>query len=118
MDSFTRRYRLQLFEDKCMKPSVIIDVRSPQEFAVAHLEGALNIPHDQLPQRIDLMDKLDKSSPILVYCRSGVRSAIACSILARHGFTHVMNGGSMTTLLMNYRRAETNEPPEQVSPSI
>ena len=92
-----------------MKPSVIIDVRSPQEFATAHLEGAVNIPHDQLEHRIDSIVGLEKSSPVLVYCRSGVRSAIACSVLVQHGFTRVMNGGSMTTLLMNYKGATMSE---------
>jgi phage shock protein E len=93
-----------------MKPSLILDVRSSQEFSTGHLEGAVNIPHDQLQQRIDSIAGLEKTSPVLVYCRSGVRSAIACSILVQQGFTQVMNGGSMTTLLMNYKGTAATMP--------
>ena len=90
-----------------MKPSLILDVRSSQEFLTSHLEGAVNIPHDQLQEKINSLADLEKSSPVLVYCRSGVLSAIACSILVQQGFTQVMNGGAMTTLLMNYKGAAT-----------
>lgn len=85
-----------------MNPAHIIDVRSPQEFAAGHLKGALNIPLDQIQQRPEAVDGLEKSSEVLVYCRSGARSAVACSILAQQGFKRVLNGGSMATLLMNF----------------
>lgn len=86
-----------------MNQNVIIDVRSPQEFANGHLEGAHNIPLDQLPQTISSIEGLTKSSEILLYCQSGMRSAVACSILAQMGFEHARNGGSIATLLMNYK---------------
>lgn len=86
-----------------MNQNVIIDVRSPQEFANGHLEGAHNIPLDQLPQMINSIEGLTKSSEILLYCQSGMRSAVACSILAQMGFEHARNGGSIATLLMNYK---------------
>ena len=85
-----------------MSPAVIIDVRSPQEFAAGHLKGALNIPLDQIQQKPDVIADLEKSSEVLVYCKSGARSAVACSILAQQGFKRVLNGGSMATLLMNF----------------
>jgi len=85
-----------------MSPSFIIDVRSPQEFASGHLKAALNIPLDQIQQKIDAIDGLKKSSEVLVYCQSGARSAVACSILAQLGFSRVSNGGSLATLLMNF----------------
>ena len=85
-----------------MSPAVIIDVRSPQEFAAGHLKGALNIPLDQIQQKPDVIAGLEKSSEVLVYCKSGARSAVACSILAQQGFNRVLNGGSMATLLMNF----------------
>lgn len=85
-----------------MNPAHIIDVRSPQEFAAGHLKGALNIPLDQIQQKIDSVEGLEKSSEVLVYCLSGARSAAACSILAQQGFKRVLNGGSMATLLMNF----------------
>ena len=86
-----------------MNQNVIIDVRSPQEFANGHLEGAHNIPLDQLPQTINSIEGLTKSSEILLYCQSGMRSAVACSILSQMGFEHARNGGSIATLLMNYK---------------
>ena len=88
-----------------MNPPLIIDVRSPQEFAAGHLEGAVNIPYDQILQRIDSIEGLEKSSELLLYCQSGARSAVACSLLAQQGFKCVMNGGSLRTLLMNYKGA-------------
>lgn len=86
-----------------MTSYVIVDVRSEQEFATGHLTGAINIPHDQIVQRIDLLDGVDRSSELLVYCRSGVRSAMACSALAQQGFECVVNGGSMMALLMQIK---------------
>ena len=88
-----------------MKPSIIIDVRSPQEFATGHVKGAINIPLDQLQQRIDSVEGVERTTPVLVYCQSGGRSAVACSMLAQLGFTQAMNGGSIATLLLNYERA-------------
>lgn len=92
-------------QDTLIQPSVIIDVRSPQEFATGHLDGAVNIPLDQIPQRIDSIEGLEKSSHVLVYCLSGARSGIACSFLVQQGFKHVVNGGSLATLLMNFKGA-------------
>jgi len=84
-----------------MNPAAIIDVRSPQEFATGHLEGAVNIPYDQILQRVESIEGVEKSSELLLYCQSGARSAIACSLLAQQGFKRVVNGGSLRTLLMN-----------------
>ena len=86
-----------------MNPSFIIDVRSPQEFAAGHLVGAVNIPYEQILHRIDSLEGLEKSSELLLYCLSGARSAAACSLLAQHGYTRALNGGSMSTLLMNFK---------------
>ena len=43
-----------------MKPPLILDVRSSQEFLTSHLEGAVNIPHDQLQQKLDSLANLDE----------------------------------------------------------
>ena len=88
-----------------MKQSFIIDVRSPQEFASGHLDGAVNIPLEQIQQGIDLLEGLEKTSQIMVYCRSGARSAVARSILLQQGYDQVINGGSITTLQMNFKSA-------------
>ena len=86
-------------------PAFIIDVRSPQEFAAGHLKGAVNIPHDRIEQAIGAIDGLERTSPILLYCLSGARSAFACQVLAQLGFTRAVNGGAMATLLLNFERA-------------
>jgi phage shock protein E len=88
--------------------SIIIDVRSPQEFAGGHLEGAENVPLDQMQQWLDAHADLEKSSEIMLYCKSGARSAIACSFLRQRGFSRAINGGSIAILAMNFRLAATN----------
>ena len=74
--------------EKQDKDIVILDVRTPDEFAAGHVPGARNIPHDQLPTRIaELAGAKDKE--VVVYCRSGKRAAIAQDTLAKHGFERI-----------------------------
>ncbi len=61
----------------------IIDVREPDEFNADHYEGALNIPLEELRQR---MKELSKEAEILAYCAIGERSYLASRILLQHGF--------------------------------
>jgi phage shock protein E len=69
----------------------MLDVRSPGEFAMGHVRGALNVPLDQLAQAIELVVP-DKKAPLLLYCASGARSGMACSILQQMGYKDVRNG--------------------------
>ena len=64
--------------------ATLLDVRTGEEFASGHLDGFVNIPVDELR---DHLDELDRSKPVYVICQSGLRSYIACRILAGHGFT-------------------------------
>jgi len=68
----------------------LVDVRTPNEFKSGHLNNALNINYyDQdFSQQIS---KLDKSKPIYVYCRSGVRSKYSSEILKKLGFKNIYN---------------------------
>jgi phage shock protein E len=68
----------------------ILDVRTRAEFASGHATASVNIPLDQLGNRIS---ELDKSHPIIVCCASGSRSAAAKSLLQSAGFTQVHNAG-------------------------
>lgn len=68
--------------------SVILDVRSRQEFEAANVEGAVNIDVDQLR---DHLKELDPGRPILVHCASGYRAHLATRILRQHGFSDVTN---------------------------
>ncbi|TWI03046.1 rhodanese-related sulfurtransferase [Luteimonas cucumeris] len=62
---------------------LVLDVRSEQEFADGHVPQAVLIPHDQLQDRLG---ELDPARGIVVYCRTGRRSAIAEEVLVRNGF--------------------------------
>jgi hydroxyacylglutathione hydrolase len=67
---------------------VLVDVRSRTEWDGGHLGGALHVPLAFLPDRLD---ELPRDRPIVVYCRSGARSAIAASLLRASGFADVAN---------------------------
>jgi len=76
---------------------MIIDVRSPQEFRSGAYPGAINIPLDDLQQRIGELGS--KSRDIMLYCASGARSAYAQQVLMQMGFTNVKNGGGIMQMM-------------------
>ena len=61
----------------------LLDTRTPKEYARGHFDGFVNIPVDELRERIG---ELEPGKPIYVNCQSGLRSYIACRILAGHNF--------------------------------
>lgn len=71
----------------------LVDVRTPEEFAAGHIEGAVNIPVQVLDQYIS---ELPSDQPIVVYCRSGNRSATAVDMITRAGYSNVydIQGGT------------------------
>lgn len=73
------------------KNAQFVDVRTPEEFNETRLPGAVNIPL----QDIDRLgqEKLNKSQPVVVFCRSGQRSNMAMQILQSQGFSEVYNMG-------------------------
>ena len=72
--------------------AVLVDVRSPGEFASGHIDGALNIPHTEVSQRAGELGP--KDGEIVLYCASGMRSAHAARALKGAGFTAVHDLGS------------------------
>ena len=74
-------------EDAAMLPRdgsvTLLDTRTAQEYSRGHIDGFMNIPVDELRERLD---ELDKSKPIYVICQSGLRSYIACRILSGNGY--------------------------------
>ena len=60
----------------------LLDTRTPGEYSAGHIEGFINIPVDDLRERLH---ELDRTKPVYVICQSGLRSYIACRILAGHG---------------------------------
>jgi rhodanese-related sulfurtransferase len=72
----------------------LVDVRSPEEFGNGHLPGAVNLPVHELDRRMAEVGPRD--GELILYCRSGRRSAKAAALLRAHGFTKVHNLGPMT----------------------
>ncbi len=64
---------------------VVLDVRTPQEFAEGHVPGAVNIPHDTLESRLAELEA-DRDKDVVVYCRSGRRAGMALTVLEKAGF--------------------------------
>ena len=83
------------------KPSnipLIVDVRTPGEFAGGAYEGAINIQLDELQARVAELG--DKSRDITLYCASGARSAYGQRMLQQMGFSNVKNGGGLMHMIM------------------
>ena len=73
---------------------VLLDVRSPEEFASGHLRGAVNIPHDRIAEEIAAVVS-DKSAQVILYCRSGRRAGTALDTLKSMGYGNVSNFGGL-----------------------
>ena len=73
---------------------IILDVRTPEEFAEKHIPGALNIPNETIGTE-ELPELPDKDQLILVYCRSGNRSKQASEKLAALGYTNIVEFGGI-----------------------
>lgn len=73
--------------------AVIVDVRTPQEFAGGSVKNAINLPLDNIAE-LARKNIPEKEKPILVFCLSGTRSSMARSILRRSGYKNVFNLGS------------------------
>lgn len=73
--------------------AVLLDVRTTGEFSQGHLPGAINVPVQDLDQRLD---ELDPKKSYVVYCRSGARSARAKRLLESKGFSGVSDLGAMS----------------------
>ena len=73
---------------------IILDVRTPEEFAEKHIPNAINIPNETIG-REEIPELPDKNQMILVYCRSGNRSKQASEKLAALGYTNVLEFGGI-----------------------
>lgn len=73
--------------------AVMLDVRTPEEFAEGHLEGAVNVPVQVL--EAGKVPDVPREQPVIVYCRSGRRSAKAAELLRAQGYSQVYDLGPM-----------------------
>ena len=73
---------------------IILDVRTPEEFADKHIPGAVNIPNETISTE-EIPELPDKDQLILVYCRSGNRSKQASEKLAALGYTNIVEFGGI-----------------------
>ncbi len=83
-------------KEKIKKGALVLDVRTPGEYQGGHVEGAVNIPVQDLESR--LAELRDKNRAIVVYCASGMRSANAVKILSAAGYVDVTNAGGWGNL--------------------
>ncbi|MGM9530610.1 FAD-dependent oxidoreductase [Intestinibacter sp.] len=83
---------------------ILLDVRTPGEYARGHFDGFINIPVDELRERIG---ELEKGKTVYVNCQSGLRSYIACRILVQNGFDcyNFSGGFRLYETIMNDRVA-------------
>lgn len=81
---------------------LVIDVRTPEEYAYGAYPGAINIPLDELEDRVSEIE--NKERQIILYCASGARSAYALQILKAYGFVNSENGGGLARMMARSRR--------------
>lgn len=73
---------------------IVLDVRTPEEYAEAHIPEAINVPNETIGE--DAIAELpDKAQLIMVYCRSGNRSKQAAEKLAAQGYTNIVEFGGI-----------------------
>ena len=69
---------------------LLIDVRQPDEHDEAHIPNSILIPLAELPQRLAELAAY-RDQELIIYCKAGVRSSMACKFLAAHGFSRLFN---------------------------
>lgn len=75
------------------KGAIIIDVRSKEEYNQKHLDGAINIPHNQILEGIK---HYSKETIFILYCSTGSRSRLASNLLTRIGYSNVYDLGKVS----------------------
>ena len=86
---------MSAIQDKINAGAVIVDVRTPEEFADGAYPNAINIPVQDLGSRAG---EIPKNKPVVLYCASAARSAFAVRMLKANGWTDVVNGGGLSDM--------------------
>lgn len=87
-----RRTSPAVIAEKLKAGATILDVRSEDEFRGGAYRGAINVPLQVLQSRLD---RIPKNRPVVVYCASGARSAMAVRMLEKAGYSDVSNAGGL-----------------------
>ena len=88
----TRRASAEVVQAKLQAGATVVDVRSEAEFRGGSYRGAINVPLSALSQGLS---RIPKDRPVVVYCASGSRSAMAARILRKAGYPDVSNAGGL-----------------------
>lgn len=91
----SRRVPAAVVAEKLKAGATVVDVRSEAEFRSGAYRGALNVPLQGLSQQLH---RIPKDRPVIVYCASGARSAVAVRTLRKAGYADVSNGGGLRDL--------------------
>lgn len=83
---------------------VYVDVREPFEFAMGHVKGAVNIPTSSLLKGSKKLEAIPKDAELIVYCRTGHRSAVAIDILRKLGYNDLTNGINKAKIEATYQQ--------------
>ena len=87
-----RKVPSNVIKEKIDSGAKVVDVRTPEEFRAGAYPGAVNIPVQELQARLR---EVPRDQAVVLYCKSGVRSASAAEILRRAGFSDVLNAGGL-----------------------
>jgi phage shock protein E len=88
----TRRAPAAVVAQKLAAGATVVDVRSEAEFRGGAYPGAVNVPLQALSAKLG---RIPKGRPVVVYCASGSRSAMAARIMRKAGYADVSNGGGL-----------------------
>ena len=90
IDSFYELVSYDIYKNKIStKDALVFDVRTTEEFNLGHIKGSINIDFYDEKLFVDFFEKINKTKPIYIYCRSGNRSKKSSEILKEIGFIKV-----------------------------
>ena len=90
IDSFYELVSYDIYKNKIStKDALVFDVRTTEEFNLGHIKGSINIDFYDEKLFVDFFQKINKTKPIYIYCRSGNRSKKYSEILKKIGFVKV-----------------------------
>lgn len=84
--------------EKIDRGVTLIDVRTAEEFAAGHIDGAINIPFENIVPELAKRN-IAKDAEVVLYCRSGNRSGVAQQSLIKQGYSNTYNAGGFDSLI-------------------